>query len=79
MESLETTITKKLQDFFKGEVHVKQKCNVLIVDVYFYNSSSFHTSVSIPEEIYITPKLCYDLTSSIINDFFLDFNMCYLA
>ena len=79
MESLETIITNKLQDFFKGEVHVKQQCNVLIVDVYFYNSSSFHTTVSIPEEIDITPKLTYDLTSSIINDFFLEINKIYLA
>ena len=79
MESLETIITNKLQDFFKGEVHVKQKDSVLIVDVNFYNSSSFHTSVSIPEEIDITPKLCYDLTSSIINDFFLEINRIYLS
>ena len=35
MESLETIMTNKLQYLFNGDVHVKQKGNVLIVDVYF--------------------------------------------
>lgn len=71
MENLETIITNKLQDLFKGDVHVKQKGVVLIVDVYFYDSSIFHTSVLIPQEMTITPKLCNDLTSCIINDYIL--------
>ena len=73
MESLETIITNKLKYLFKGDVHVKQKGNVLIVDVYFYDSSSFHTSVLIPQEMPINPKLCKDLTSCIINDYLLWF------
>lgn len=73
MESLETIITNKLQYLFNGEVHVKQKGNVLIVDVYFYDSSLFHTSVLIPQETAITPNLCKDLTSCIINDYLLWF------
>lgn len=69
MESLETIITKKLQDLFKGDVHVKQKGNVLIVDVYFYDSSIFHTSVLIPQEMAITPKICNDLAHFIIKEY----------
>lgn len=73
MESLETIITNKLKHLFNGEVHVKQKGNVLIVDVYFYDGASFHTSVLIPQETAITPKVCNDLTSCIINDYLLWF------
>ena len=73
MESLETIITNKLKYLFKGDVHVKQKDKVLIVDVYFYDSSSFHTSVLIPQETTITQKLCKYLTSCIINDYLLWF------
>lgn len=69
MESLETIITNKLQGLFKGDVHVKLKDNVLIVDVYFYDSSVFHTSVSIPQEIAITPKVCNDLAYYIIEEY----------
>ena len=73
MESLETIMTNKLQYLFNGDVHVKQKGNVLIVDVYFYDSSIFHTSVLIPKETTITPKICKDLASCIINDYLLWF------
>ena len=71
MENLETIIANKLKYLFKGGLHVKQKGNVIIVDVYFYDSSSFHTSVLIPQETGITPKLCNDLVSCIINDYLL--------
>lgn len=71
MESLETIITNKLQRLFNGDVHVKQKDNVLIVDVYFYDSSIFHTSVLIPQEMPISSKLCNDLTSCIFNEYLL--------
>lgn len=70
MKSLETIITNKLQDLFKGDVHVKQKGNALIVDVYFYDSSVFHTSVLIPQEMTITPKLCNDLAYSVIKEYY---------
>lgn len=70
MESLQTIITNKLQDLLKGDVHVKQKGNVLIVDVYFYDSSVFHTSVLIPQEMTITPKLCNDLAYFIIEEYY---------
>lgn len=70
MKSLETMITNKLQDLFKCDVHVKQKGNVLIVDVYFYDSSVFHTSVLIPQEMAITPKLCNYLAYSIIKEYY---------
>ena len=69
MESLETLITNILQHIFKGDVHVKQKDNVLIVDVYFYDSSIFHTSVLIPQEMPISSKLCNDLASCILNEY----------
>lgn len=73
MESLETIMTNKLQYLFNGDVHVKQKDNVLIVDVYFYDSSLFHTTVLIPQETAITQKLCKYLASCIINDYLLWF------
>ena len=69
MESLETIIKNKLHDIFKCDVHVKQKGNALIVDLYFYDSSLFHTYVLLPQEMDITSKLCNDLTSCIINDY----------
>ena len=70
MERLESIIRNSLQEYFAGDVHVKQVDNELIVDIYFYYSSAlFHTSVVLPQEIYITQELCDDLVSSIINDF----------
>lgn len=70
MKRLESIIRNSLQEYFAGDVHVKQVDNELIVDMYFYYSSAlFHTSIELPQEIYITPELCDDLVSQVINDF----------
>lgn len=70
MKRLESIIRNSLQEYFAGDVHVKQVDNELIVDMYFYYSSAlFHTSIELPQEKYITPELCNDLVSQVINDF----------
>lgn len=70
MKRLESIIRKNLQEYFAGDVHVKQVDNELIVDIYFYYSSAlFHTSIVLPQEKYIIPELCDDLVRQVINDF----------
>ena len=73
MKRLESIIRKNLQEYFAGDVHVKQVDNEIIVDIYFYYSSAlFHTSIELTQEKYITPELCDDLVRQVINDFILE-------
>ena len=79
MKRLESIIRKSLQEYFAGDVHVKQVDNVLIIDMYFYYSSAlFHTSIELPEEKYITQELCDVLVSRVMKDFILYMNKYYL-
>lgn len=79
MKRLEIIIRNSLKEYFAADVHVKQVDNEIIVDMHFYYSSIlFHTTIELPQEIYITPELCDDLVSQVINDFILYMNKWYL-
>lgn len=66
---LERETKKELQQIFNGDIHVHVNLCIMTVDVYFYDSTVYHTSVLLPPEIPFSKILAKEVAYWIIDEY----------
>ena len=68
---LEHETKKVLHQYFNGDIHVHVNLCIMSVDIYFYDSTVYHTSVLLPPEIPFTKTLAKEVAYWLIDEYTL--------
>ena len=66
---LERETKKELHQYFNGDIHVHVNLCIMTVDIYFYDSTAYHTSVLLPPEIPFSKALAKGVAYWIIEEY----------
>ena len=68
---LESETKKELHKYFNGDIRIHVNLCIMSVDIYFYDSTVYHTSVLLPPEIPYSKTLAKEIAYWVIDEYLM--------